>query len=356
MFIESHTPPTEPVKPHDAGMLSHTPPGGGNNKMRPPADPGATAAAVGAARRLRGGANPTRQQMPVGETGPAADGLPKRSERERLKRAASWARVMSCVTEFGSHLRLAPDADRQFAAVNIGDAFLALLKRPSASGLAHNDLGLPATVARAGERADANSEIVAHDADLDTFFFDAARWPLATYPLTYEVVQFTQEVTNGIVQWLKLNLVVPRPSEVLRGFETAIEVPSHESYPGGHAAQAMATAVVLGRLMGSGDKPLQTWLRAIALRIAEVRVIAGLHYPIDTIAGLALGDLIGSAIVDFAEVQLAGSRGWALAVDPAADPIVGAKFAFEVPKALAPMPLLSALWQLASDEIAEARK
>jgi hypothetical protein len=60
--------------------------------------------------------------------------------------------------------------------------------------------------------------------------------------------------------------------------------PGHPAYPSGHATQAYATALVLSHI-----KPnLQGKLTDAAESVATNREIAGLHFPSDSAAGLAL--------------------------------------------------------------------
>ncbi len=83
------------------------------------------------------------------------------------------------------------------------------------------------------------------------------------------------------VQWL--------PAQ-LPGWWPTIETPPHPSYPSGHAAISAAAAAVIGAAV-----TLETArLRRLALDAAHSRVVGGIHWPIDAMAGLALGRTVAS--------------------------------------------------------------
>jgi undecaprenyl-diphosphatase len=71
--------------------------------------------------------------------------------------------------------------------------------------------------------------------------------------------------------------------------QPAIEViggrPDDASFPSGHAANAFAGASVLGRLL-----PSAAWIWwSVAAGVAVSRVYLGVHYPLDVLAGAAVG-------------------------------------------------------------------
>jgi acid phosphatase (class A) len=70
--------------------------------------------------------------------------------------------------------------------------------------------------------------------------------------------------------------------------------PGHSSYPSGHATEASAVAMLLARAMSHlGDPYRLPRERALesARRVAENREVAGVHFPSDTAAGVALAQL-----------------------------------------------------------------
>jgi len=84
-----------------------------------------------------------------------------------------------------------------------------------------------------------------------------------------------------------LKRVVRRPRPADPGVAVHVSTPSPLSFPSSHAASTAAAAVLLGRLTGL---PLPALLIP---PMALSRMILGVHYPTDVLAGAALG--VGSA-------------------------------------------------------------
>src|SRR3954454_21592124 len=77
----------------------------------------------------------------------------------------------------------------------------------------------------------------------------------------------------------------PRPKEVDKSLTTVLPTPDSPSYPSEHAAAAGAAATVLAHFLPDEASALQ----AMAEEEAQSRVQAGLQFPSDASAGLALG-------------------------------------------------------------------
>lgn len=141
--------------------------------------------------------------------------------------------------------------------------------------------------------------ILAADQDLDLHFMEAMAIPVVRYPCTFTLLRVALAWTTFLVQSMKHGFCVPRPHQLWSGATPVIEVPRHASYPGGHAAQSRAAAMVLTRL-AHGSTEAGPGLRRLADKIADHRVVAGLHYPIDSLAGQTLGG-IAAAVLSGAE-------------------------------------------------------
>lgn len=74
--------------------------------------------------------------------------------------------------------------------------------------------------------------------------------------------------------------------------EPLVHVPSSSSFPSGHATVGFACAAVLARAAPRLALPLYS----LAALVAWSRVHVGVHYPLDVVAGAALGWLIGHVI------------------------------------------------------------
>lgn len=84
-----------------------------------------------------------------------------------------------------------------------------------------------------------------------------------------------------------------RPSKLDPRLKAALPVPNSPSYPSEHAAAAQAAAAVLGHFLPAEAQAFQ----AMAEEAGWSRVQAGLQYPSDYEAGLALGQRVAAAVI-----------------------------------------------------------
>ena len=78
----------------------------------------------------------------------------------------------------------------------------------------------------------------------------------------------------------------PRPTQLEPRLKPMLLCPGHPAYPSGHSTQAHLLALLFGKLSGRPD--IAKAMFDAADRIAENREYAGLHYPSDSAAGVAL--------------------------------------------------------------------
>jgi membrane-associated phospholipid phosphatase len=103
----------------------------------------------------------------------------------------------------------------------------------------------------------------------------------------------------------KHHLACRRPDRLGAGVMPMITTPGHGSFPSAHAAEAFAVRTVLDGLLDHPDVVThytepgrrKELLKKQAERIAVNRTVAGMHYPIDTWAGAALGEAVGEIIL-----------------------------------------------------------
>ena len=89
-----------------------------------------------------------------------------------------------------------------------------------------------------------------------------------------------------------------RPCDLSAQVQPLITTPGHGSLPSGHATQAYVVAEVLRALRGWGVlHPRDEQLQRQAARIATNRVVAGVHFPVDSLAGRLLGQTLGEYFV-----------------------------------------------------------
>lgn len=90
---------------------------------------------------------------------------------------------------------------------------------------------------------------------------------------------------------LKKSLRRPRPFERLAGVRAHVRPPDRFSFPSGHTSAATLACVLVGSLHPVLLLPLGLW----AVAVGASRVVLGVHYPSDVVAGALLGTLAARA-------------------------------------------------------------
>jgi len=85
----------------------------------------------------------------------------------------------------------------------------------------------------------------------------------------------------------------PRPSHVDPTLGTVIPVPPHAAYPSGHSGEAHAVALVLSLV----DPDCAEAYLTHALEVAVRREVAGVHYHMDTLAGIHVARTVVSEML-----------------------------------------------------------
>jgi undecaprenyl-diphosphatase len=96
--------------------------------------------------------------------------------------------------------------------------------------------------------------------------------------------------TNVLLVFLKRRFRRPRPCEVrLHPLFADVKPPDPFSFPSGHSMNACSVCTV----MALHFPALAPLLAVMAASIAASRVVLGMHYVSDVVAGAALGTLVG---------------------------------------------------------------
>jgi len=103
----------------------------------------------------------------------------------------------------------------------------------------------------------------------------------------------TGAICTLIYKWLKSKTSRPRPFAVETAVRAGADPLDPFSFPSGHTLHAVAFSVVAVTFY-----PMLAWLLVpFTLLVAASRVVLGLHYPSDVVAGAALGALVAGTVL-----------------------------------------------------------
>jgi undecaprenyl-diphosphatase len=94
-----------------------------------------------------------------------------------------------------------------------------------------------------------------------------------------------------LYKWLKATTSRPRPYQVRAAIRRAADPLDRFSFPSGHTLHAVAFSI----LMTAHHPPLAWLVWPFTLLIASSRIVLGLHYPTDVLAGAAIGATLALA-------------------------------------------------------------
>ena len=174
------------------------------------------------------------------------------------------------------------------------------------------DSALQEIVDAAGEREDRFAECF-HQQDAEgciSYWTGMLGIDRTKHPNTYELIRFARKLGEMIVMCLKAHFNAPRPSQICPAIVPMFDPPRTATYPAGHSLQSYLMSYFLLRampLMPQSKKPeaeliegkeVRPWevnhvgLFALARRVADNRVIAGVHFDIDSEAGFLVAKKI----------------------------------------------------------------
>ena len=118
-----------------------------------------------------------------------------------------------------------------------------------------------------------------------------ARW--ARKPVLFTTLVTAATVWSADLVALVLKRVVDRerPYETIPAADPLLRWDVSGSLPSGHAATSFAAVTILTCLLGRRA----LWLAVPAAAMGFARVYVGVHYPLDVLAGAALGVAVGLA-------------------------------------------------------------
>lgn len=308
------------------------------------------------------------RRAPAGKTLRAAD------DREPLWRWQPQFRVKAAETELlgrlvvhGLQLWWVPPPPAVRAAAGSPQPLFTLTPPPL--GFDYS-LQIDKVLRAATERDDRMPEILTQANDIGVFFDSVTGIDRGNAPRLAELLELLWSVTTAVVMALKNRVAEFRPVQRSAQVQPLITTPGHGSLPSGHATMATVTAAVLSTLLYGADAERRMQLELLARRIAFNRVVAGVHFPMDSEAGHVLGTQLAAAFVAAAgggampgEVPCTITPGSELKETPTPTEMTAVRSApsFARPGAAArdasaaPAPLLALMFDAAAREVALLR-
>ena len=222
------------------------------------------------------------------------------------------------------------------------------------------------------EREERLPEILSQAADFRAFFYSLTGMDHSPIPHVDELINVGWSWATHVLMMLKNNIAEFRPVQRSSLVVPIIATPGHGSLPSGHATIASMTAHLLaellypkligpsatGYLAPTGQAEL---LQRLAARIAFNRVVAGVHFQMDSHVGRHLGNRLAAAFVNMASETPAAVRSATVEVRPESEWDEGPQAALEelpldaAGAAPAPIESLRQLWNAALKEIDETK-
>jgi membrane-associated phospholipid phosphatase len=161
-------------------------------------------------------------------------------------------------------------------------------------------------------RADRAREIVAQMTPQYAFWGTVIPLYPARHRKTLELIGLALRLAKYAEMNFKNAFAVLRPHELSPQIQPMIQTPAHGSFPSGHCTECFVVARVLYELvsetLGAGAAAAKQQLRELLLRqaarIAINRTVAGMHYPIDSLAG----QLLGLGVADYVLARLGAAN------------------------------------------------
>ena len=121
----------------------------------------------------------------------------------------------------------------------------------------------------------------------------------AGFALFLPLLALALAVERSLYWLVKNSLRRPRPQETVPGFRSLITASDQFSFPSGHSSGAFLLATALMLVYGAAAAPMFLWAFAVAIS----RILLGVHFPGDTLAGALMGS--GIALIMAGQLGLA---------------------------------------------------
>jgi len=146
-------------------------------------------------------------------------------------------------------------------------------------------------------RFERKAEIHTQATNISNYFSQVIGLDSSHHKYTGELVALALNTAFEIIMQFKFLFAVRRPFEISSAIQPMLPNPGHGAYPSGHATEAFLLATLFEKLIekknGGADDPRSLYLKRLAARITDNRTVAGLHFPLDNVAGMYLGTALG---------------------------------------------------------------
>ncbi|WGS29372.1 phosphatase PAP2 family protein [Bradyrhizobium sp. ISRA464] len=223
--------------------------------------------------------------------------LPGIDDRLQLERWEPWVRAYIAIGEMmqGITLRKAP-AGHAFQVLSSA-SLIAEVGRPKRTTF---EKQIPLVLSWAELRSERATEIMAQIDPQYAFWSSIVYLHPDRTRRTFELINLVLQFCVYVEMRFKHAMGCYRPVEYNAEVQPMITTPGHGSFPMGHATQAYAVVQVLKALLElnpAKHKMVIDQLERQAARITTNRVIAGVHFPVDSMAGRMLGIALGEYFV-----------------------------------------------------------
>lgn len=149
------------------------------------------------------------------------------------------------------------------------------------------------------------AEILAQAADASIYWTDMLMLTASARPWTCCLIALGQAIGQFVAMHFKYKYMRARPVQVYPAIMPPVTTPPHPSYPNSHALQSH----LMSLFVASACPALRDPLMALADRVGQNRIIAGLHFPSDTDASVRVAQQLLPLISAGTEFQkvLAGA-------------------------------------------------
>jgi hypothetical protein len=172
---------------------------------------------------------------------------------------------------------------------------IAEIQRPRKSTF---DAQLPMVLSWAELRSERATEIMAQIDPTYAFWSSIVYMHPDRTRRTFELVNMVLQFCVYVEMRFKHALACWRPVEYNAQVQPMLTTPGHGAFPSGHATQVFAVAHVLTKLLKQPvNARITEQLNRQAARIATNRVVAGVHFPVDSMSGRMLGVALGEYFV-----------------------------------------------------------